>query len=587
MITASIDFETYYDGDCTVKKLGPWLYTQHPDFECYMISYVDTTGVEWVGEPKDFDWKLLNGKRLIAHNATFEQACLDYLREKGILPNDVKWAEFFDSADMAAYLKVPRSLFEAMFNLCGIKIDKGMRDKARGKHWADMDAPFRKAMLGYCLGDSRDELKLWLDHSDKWPAEERLLSTATREMAWGGVPIDIEGTDKAIVLLKGSLLKVRKQIPWASDPEAPALSPKAVKAECAAHAIMPPKSMAKDSDDFEKWLQVYGEKFPWARAMGVYRSMNALYKKVLTMRARTDKTGRFRYGMKYFGGHTGRDSGDTGFNPQNLSRAAMHGVFLRNLMIKAPKGKILGIVDEGQIEPRVLACLSGDEEKLTLMRAGMDVYEIQARLDNEYDDPRSLKEVDKPLRQYNKVKVLACGFGAGTEKIQFIAKKEVGLELTLTQAENIKNVFRSRKFVPDLWNMLERDMRRSKGGDYEMELPSGRIMLYRDVLDFNNLSAVTVKHGKLMRLSWWGGSLTENAVQSTARDIFMWHVLVLIAEGFKIILRAHDEVVLLLDEATAEADLARALAIMRTPPPWMPDFPAAADGGLSHVYTKM
>jgi hypothetical protein len=581
--TAAIDYETYFDKECTLKKLSNWSYTHHPLFEAYLLSVVTTDDFEWVGSPKDFDWSRLEGARVIAHNAGFELAVTEFLRELGVVPANFRWAEMQDTADMAAFLHSPRSLEQSALSLLGLRVDKGPIAKMSGKRWADTLPELRAEIEKYCLNDSRTELRLWVEHNEKWPENERILSAATREMCWAGLPIDVPGTKAAIAKLTRNLAKVRKEIPWPDPP----LSPNNVKKECAKHGIKPPATMEKDSAVFDLWLEAHGEKFPWARAMGVYRSMNAHLKKLITMRDRTDASGIFRYGMKYFGGHLGRDSGDAGFNPQNMPRKTMHGVYLRNLAIKAPPGKILGIVDEAQIEPRVLTWLARDEERLEMMRKGMDVYEIAARTGHGYTDTRSLKEVNPDMRQHMKVEVLACGYGAGPPKVKFIAKKEAGLDLSLEETEQLVFKFRSRKFIPNFWKRLEMDMLRSKGENYEMELPSGRIVLYRDVKNLGGLTAEIVRHGRFVRWPWWGGSLAENATQALARDIYMFHVLKIREAGYQILLRAHDEVVTLLDLETAEQDLLAQLAIMRTPPPWIEDFPAAADGALSPIYKKI
>lgn len=586
MITYAYDYETYWDTNkedpCTVVELGNWLYTQHPRFDAYLLSVVGTDGYEWVGNPRDFEWSRFEGARLVAHNAGFEHAVTEHLISLGAIPR-VKPAEICDTADMAAYLKVPRSLEASVRALLGIEMDKGMRGASKGLKWADMPPEFQVKMSDYCLDDSRLELKLWLACESQWPQDERILSQATLEMCWQGMPTDVEGAKSDIIILQKKLADTRKLIPWPDPP----LSPKSVKAACAKAAIPPPRSMAKDSPDFEIWLSRYGDDHKWAAAMGTFRSVNMLLKKYETLVRRTDSNGIHRYGLKYFGGHLGRDSGDSGFNPQNCSRKPMHGVYMRNRMIKAPEGYILGITDESSIEPRVLACISGDEEKVQKMHEGMDVYEIQARLDGEYDDPRPLKEVNKDLRQYNKVKVLACGYGAGPAKVQFIAKKEVGLILSDEEAARLTYKFRDRHFIPDLWKQLEWDMRRSKrDGNYEMELPNGRTILYRNIKDFGGLSAEIIKYGKFTRLPWWGGSLTENAVQAIARDIFMYHVLKIRGAGHNILLRSHDEVVTLHRIKNAAAELAEIQQIMATPPVWMPEFPAGAEGHLSPVYMK-
>jgi hypothetical protein len=586
MKTYSYDFETFWDTNkedpCTVVELGAWLYTQHARFDAYLLSVVGTDGYEWVGHPKDFNWPLFEGARLVAHNAGFELAVTEFLISTGAIPR-VTPAEVCDTADMAAYLKVPRSLREAVSALLGVEIAKSMTAQSKGKKWGDMSPELQQAMRDYCLEDSKLELRLWLECSAQWPEDERALSQSTREMCWAGLPTDVEGANADIEILKVELDKARKLIPW-PDPK---LSPKSVKKACEKAGIQPPRTMAKDSASFEMWLLKHGEKHKWAAAMGKLRSVNMLLKKYETMVQRTDANGIHRYGLKYFGGHLGRDSGDSGFNAQNASRQPMHGVYLRNRMITAPEGYTLGITDESSIEPRVLACISGDEDKIKLMRAGMDVYEIQARIDGEYNDPRPLKDVNKDLRQYNKVKVLACGYGSGPPKVQFIAKKEVDLILTDEEAAALVYKFRARRFIPDLWARLEQNMQASRrDGTYEMELPSGRVLSYRDIKDFGGLSAEVVKYGKFTRLPWWGGSLTENAVQAIARDIFMWHVLRIREAGYQILLRAHDEVVTLHKTENAEAELAQIVQIMQTPPPWMPDFPAGAEGHLSPVYKK-
>lgn len=595
MITYALDYETYWESEkeenpCTVRVLGNWLYTKHPRFDAYLLSVVGTDGFEWVGHPKDFEWARFEGARLVAHNAGFELAVTEHLRDLGIVPATLKWACLCDTADMAAALGFPRDLEQACWFLLNKEVDKSVRDKTKGKTWQQMqEIGIADAVSEYCLNDSRIELELWLAHSAKWPADEQELSQATLEMCWRGLPIDREGASADITLLHSQLEEQKALIPWAKT-EKP-LSIKQVKKMCEKRGIQPPRSMAKDSAEFEAWLFKHEDKHPWAKAMGKYRSINALVKKYETMVSRTDDNDIFRFGIKYWGGHLGRDSGDGGFNAQNCSRKPMHGVYLRNRMIKAPAGYVLGITDESSIEPKVLACLSGDTEKVQLMREGMDVYEIQARLDGDYSGEGSLKEYDKAngtnIRPYNKVKVLGCGYGAGTDKIQFIAKKEVGLELSYDEADAIKWKFRSREFIPNFWKQLEFWMRRSKGENYEMELLSGRSVLYRDVKDLGGLTAVVVKYNSFTRLPWWGGSLTENAVQATARDIFMYHVLRVRRElPCPILLRAHDEIVTLHKEEDAEQEMKAINAIMATPPPWMPEFPAGAEGHLSPVYKK-
>lgn len=584
----AIDYETFYTKEYSIKHLGNWAYTHHELFDAYLLAVAGTNGYRWCGNPSDFEWNILRGQELVAHNAGFELAVTERLKELKLIPEDFTHGRLYDTADLTAYLGYPRSLENAVFYLLGEKISKDVRANMQDKKFEELSAEEQEEVKAYAQGDSDKELRLWVEHNHKWPEHERLLSEETREMCWRGLPTDIKKVNQAIKTLERKLLHARTIIPWAKEPDAKILSLPRAAQEARKHGIAPPTSFAKDSEEFEKWLKEHGEKFPWAKALGEYRSANRLSKTFQTLKERTDESGIFRYGLKYGGAHTLRDSGDSGFNVQNPPKKSLFGCDLRGGMLTAPEGFILGIADESAIEPRVLSCLSGDEKLREMLAKGMDPYEAQDRVAHGYKDPRPLKEVDPLRRQYMKVEVLACGFGAGAEKVQLIAKQQVELEITLREAEKIVEGFRSRRFIPDLWQRLESDCRKSAPGDYELELPSGRSLLYREVKSFGSISAMIPRLNQMMRVKLWGGVLTENITQATARDIFMWHIMEIKNQlGFHALLRSHDEGAWLLPEATAEQDLQNILAIMRTPPPWMPDFPAAAEGALRKHYCKI
>lgn len=612
------DYETYYSKTYSIRDLGNWAYCHHPEFNAYMLSVSGDNGFEWVGDPKDFDWPRLNGADVIAHNAGFEAAVTTRLCELGVITCDLEFNNLYDTADLAAYLGYPRSLAEACKGLLGFIPDKSARDMAKGKTWADMTPDEQKIMSNYALADSRAELRLWLEHGHRWPAWERELSQMTREMYAAGLPIDLGAVNTAVARLQLELKRCRDRIPWAAgDPTAAALSKKLMGAECAKHGIEPPKSMAKDSEEFDEWLRQHGDNLEFARAMGQYRSLNILLKKLETMIVRTNPENSIMpYSLKYGGAHTLRDSGDAGWNPQNLNRKPVifdgnglvtsisnqkHLTAAKNSgtamppdvefvdmrsMITAPAGKVLAVWDLKAIEPCSLAWLAEDEEILTLLRSGVDPYEAQARVTGRYDDPRPLEEVDKDLRQYMKVEVLGLGYGAGPEKAIVIAKTLADLVLTIEQTTPIVARFRSRPYIPRLWRRLEKDMKSCAPGDYEMELPSGRMQRYRNVRDYGSLSAEIPRSGRMMRLKTWGGSLTENATQGMARDVFMQKCITMAHEGLPQILRVHDEAVGLFDEDKAEAALALGSQIMAAPLDWAPGLPLASSGHLCVKYTK-
>ena len=73
-----LDYESY-----TIRaaqsRLGPLGYCAHPDFDAYMVSVVGDNGYEFVGHPKDFEWGLLEGNRVLSHNASFDETPISRL----------------------------------------------------------------------------------------------------------------------------------------------------------------------------------------------------------------------------------------------------------------------------------------------------------------------------------------------------------------------------------------------------------------------------------------------------------------------------------------------------------------------------
>jgi hypothetical protein len=83
MVTYALDFETYYDKECSIKTLGPLGYFSHPNFDAYMVSVVGDDGYKFVGHPKDFDWSLIKDSIVLSHNASFDETLYLFGVNKG------------------------------------------------------------------------------------------------------------------------------------------------------------------------------------------------------------------------------------------------------------------------------------------------------------------------------------------------------------------------------------------------------------------------------------------------------------------------------------------------------------------------
>ena len=201
MITYAIDFESYYDSDCSITTLGPRGYFSHPQFDAYMVTVVGDDGFVYAGCPKQFDWSMLNGHVVLSHNASFDESLYLYGVEVGWF-SPCSPAEWHCTADMTAFLGLPRSLKNASAVAFGLEVSKTTRDNMKGRQWNLMTDEFKKEVTEYAIKDSELCLRLWQELSDRWPQTERDISELNRKVGQRGIPIDT-------ALLKKNLEQIR------------------------------------------------------------------------------------------------------------------------------------------------------------------------------------------------------------------------------------------------------------------------------------------------------------------------------------------------------------------------------------------
>lgn len=588
-----IDFETYYDKEVSITVQGTYNYCRHEKFDAYLITIVDSQGNEYVGRPEDFDFtSIVNpGDVWVSHNKSFDQTVYVALVEAKLIPA-VFPEEWHCSADLTAFLGYPRALDNAAHFLLDEIPDKSTRAKMKGQNWDDMTPEFRKEVLIYATEDSRLCRDIFVKYGHLWPQVERDYSDHTVLMGNRGVPVNVASIAKGIATLQKQIWDAEASIPWEWDSDKTPLSPKSLAKQCRAEDIPAPKSLAMDSVECAQWEDQYGDEYPWVQAMRTWRRCNMLVKRLKAMQSRIkkDDSGWMAYNQLYGGAHTLRDSGSGGVNMQNLPRAEMFGVTLRE-MIEAPKGFKLIVADYAQIEARVTAWLAGDDALLALVRQGIDIYEAHARATMGYTGSQPLKKADFNMRQLAKARVLSLGFGCGAKKFVLMAKTMYDLDISLKDAERTVKEYRKTTPVPKLWRRLERDVWSNSDSTYKIELPSGRCLTYRNVTrrgdEYTQVLTVAVPRGRnFIKTKTWGGKLTENLVQATARDLFIEGVLRVENAGFPVIMRVHDEVVCLVKEEDAEASAREIERLLATPPAWATGLPIEAEADIMDKYTK-
>lgn len=597
----AVDFETYYDkDDCTVRTLGPDMYTRHPKFDAYMVSVCDGEDT-WVGHPTEFNWEALAGRVLLSHNSYFDETVYRSLVRAGKVP-EVQFAAWHCTANMTAYLSNRRDLKGAIKFFYGVEIGKDMRDWMAGKTWADAVAAGKAGdMTEYARRDAIWCWKLFNDFGAQWPERERRLSALTIAGGRHGVAIDTELLHKYWLDTQQELINIQASLPWTERGMKPG-SPKALAEQCRIVGIPCPPTKTDDEDGYLEWEDTYKSKYAWVANVSFQRSVNKVLTTLETIRARLRPDGTIESPLKYAGAHTLRWSGTDGINFQNFRRVPLvcNGtpIDIRRLIIPRP-GKKFIIADLSQIEPRVLAWLCGNTELLDLLRGGMDIYEAFARVSMGWTGG-NLKKEDPDQRQMCKVQVLQLGYGSGWEKFMSIAANDYGVNLTPEQAQAVVEHFRkSNPKITNLWKTLDTAFKRSvTDKEFRMELPSGRELVYRNVaravrvktdpetgeiIKNVAVSAEVTKGGRAVRGFLYGGLLTENITQAVARDAFAESVLALADQGHIIPFTVHDEVIIEADLSASADDVVRTMS--RTPA-WLEGCPIAAEGHEADYYKK-
>lgn len=612
--TYALDYETTYKkGVRDIATLGTAKYLAHPETKIYLVSIygrrADGSLLTYSGPVETAPWREIDGKHWVSHNAAFDASVFMETKRRGQMPGaeDVAPIEWDCTANLAAFLGSGRSLAAAGLSLLGVTVDKTVRDDMNGKTWETMTPEFREASIAYALKDAELCWLIWNGFGARWPVQEVFASRHTMLMVMNGVAVDLPYVESGIHTLKGALWEAEQKIPWVHELDAKGKpyavgSKKQLAVACIAAGIPPPTSTADKNDAFDKWIAQYEEQAPFVRAVKDHRSINRTVDVLEKFRDRRFDDGRMPYDLKYFGAHTGRWSGGSGLNVQNLTKKKVAGVDVRGCIYPAP-GKKFIVADLAQIEARVALWYGEDWPQLELIRGGLDVYEVYARRKLGYAREESLKayverlKVESPdhpdckLRDYSKAPSLGLQFGMGHVRLIDFFRDMLRINLTVSKAKEIVNGYRmSNPGVVKIWNALQNAMEnhavhcaQSKTSEpFRIELPSWRSMEYFDVSIADGLQARDEMGGRPTR--WFGGKLFENLVSGTARDVLVEAIYRIeqVLPG-SVVLHVHDEVVCEVDMDVPESIIEQCMTVT---PEWAPGLPVGSSVETADRYFK-
>lgn len=635
-MTVSIDFETRSAVD--LRKTGVYKYAADPSTDIWCMAYKapwsDDVLVWQPGDERDIyleDW-IMAGGLLSAWNSQFERTIWNEIMVSRYQWPATRIKQWRCTMAQASAMGLPRSLGQAAAVLgveeqkdktgaaLMLRMARPRKVNADGSYtwWNTKDKV--EQLIQYCRQDVRTELSV-AEVLNEMPDSERRLYQLDQRINDRGVALDVDLVHRVKALAENARVEI--------DAEIQRLTKGQVKA-------------ATNAMELTAWLNAHGiraksvDKQTVGRLLSFDR-MHPVIREVLKLRQNGAKSstakydamlhavnedGRMRGLLVYHGAATGRWSGKL-VQPQNFPRpqkkqdeldeiiaklkadqdVSEHGAGtvlasdLLRLMLIAEDGHRLMFADYSAIEARVLAWVAGQNDLVETFRKGGDVYKEMASAIYNVD----VEAVTDGQRQVGKMAILGCGYGMGGKRFAEQCAS-MGIKVDEDEAKRIVSVYREKNNrIAQYWRDIEQEfveMVKGAGrvGTVGLPLPSGRSLTYhnpriiqretpwgemRDTAQVDTLNSVT---RQWVSQIIWGGLLTENVVQATARDLMATAMMALEVKGYNVILSVHDEIISEVPDNFGSLD--EMIDIMTRVPAWAKGCPINAEGKEGKRYRK-
>ena len=467
--------------------------------------------------------------------------------------------------------------------------------------------------------------------------KEQALWTLDQVINDRGVLLDIDMAEKIVrfdTQRSDELREESRQITGLSNPN----SLTQLKPWLARHGV-PTESLRKD--DVDAILSDPDLDEDVRRVLEIRKTISKTsVKKYQTMIDIASRDDRAHGIMQFYGGHTGRWAGRS-LQPQNLVRntmpdaeldaarelvklgefeglemlfgepAPIFSQLVRTAFIPSPGNRFV-VSDFSAIEARVIAWIAGEEWRLDVFRNNKDIYcESASRI---YHVPVEKHGQNAELRQRGKVAELALGYGGSIG-----AMKSMDTTGSVPEEEMAGIVQQWRRESPAIVRMWKdcqnaavsvitgrqprRVIRSLQDTTFYMErvagtpvlmikLPSGRPIAFWDPIVKESDMGPRITYmtqnqttRKWERAETYGGKLTENIVQSVARDCLAEKMTQISAQGYDVVFHVHDEMILdVPKEDTRAAELVD--KIMAEPIDWAEGLPLKGGTYECEFYRK-
>ena len=602
----TVDFETYYDKDFSLRKMTTEAYIRDPRFEVVGVGVkVNNNATEWASgtheELKEylhtFDW---GSSVLLCHNTLFDGAILSWLFDvhPRVLTDTLCIARALHGVEVGGSL-------HALTQRYGLGAKGTEVLDAIGKRRLDFTDAELDKYGDYCINDVELTYKLFNVMGRGFPKGElRLIDCTLRMFVEPVLELDLGLLEQHLEDTK----QIKEDLITSSGVTKKELmsNPKFAELLEGLGVIPPTKiSLTTNKETFafakndEQFKALENHSDPRVQALVTAR----LGTKSTLEESRTErfigiaKRGLLPVPVRYYAAHTGRWGGDDKINIQNLPSRGVNGKKLKNSML-APEGYTMVDCDSSQIEARVLAWLAGQDDLVQAFTDKEDVYiKMASKI---YNIPE--EAVTKDQRFVGKTTILGAGYGMGA--VRFADQlQSFGTHMDVEEARRVIRIYRDANWkINTLWrdcqNMLV-EMSRGNSGSlgpngivkYGADgrngwilLPSGLKMRYDDLQYEQGERGPEFKY-KTRRgyTRIYGGKVTENICQAVARCIIGDQMLA-IAKRYKVALTVHDSVVCCVSEDELKEATRYIEECMSSTAPWAEGLPITceSDNGKSY-----
>lgn len=585
----TLDFETFFSDDYTLKKMTTEAYVRDPRFEALGVGLsMNGATPTWLHDcgpnlVHGVDW---DNTAVLMHHAHFDGLILSH--HYGIRPKFI-----LDTLSMARLMlgnHISVGL-ESLARHYGLSPKSVPYDRMRGRHWADMDHSLRAELVAGCLHDVSLTWDIFNRLAVGFPAEEYRVIDMTVRMF---TEPQLEGNIDVFAKVwtheqerKASLLAELGIAPGdlqSAERFADLLRASGVEPETKQGKNGPIYAFAKTDDFMQRLLEDDDE---YVRTLAECR---------LGIKSTLDQTRAERLGfmatrgpmpvyLGYCAAHTTRWGGGDKVNFQNFKR----GSDIRK-GLRAPRGTKVVKADKSQIECRILEYVAGEWEGIEEFRQGKDPY---TGLATKFYHREITKE-DKEERQFGKVMRLQCGFGAGADSIVRAAKRAaVPVIITSAQGLEARDLYRSEKpGVVQYWKQAGRLISAIGGTSQPVQwgplvvdtgvIHCEGIPIWYPELHFHRDEESGEEYWRYKSRRGWvklyGGKLVENVVQFMSRvDMSQSLLRILDRTGIRPAQLEHDAAVWVVPETLLTPFTQVVEQEMTRAPKWLPDIPLACE----------